>query len=211
MNKIGWICVQKAGSTSFRYLIRQYNIDFIHFVGDWEGHAYCFETNNIVGFQWLEKFPSFNKNDYGALYTIVRNPFDILISYYFHYYISPEFVIDNGWHNCNSIHEICSWRDFLSKYTDPNYSWHMPRMKQSLFSFLYDENWNLIIDRYFKLENISEINNYLSSIGVSESLPYLNISNKPENTKYYTSQDVKRLNNIWKKDLDYFGYEYTGQ
>jgi len=203
--------VQKAGSTSFRHLIREYKIDYINFVGDWEGHAYCFETNDIIGFQWLDKFPSFNKNDYDFFYTIVRNPFDILISYYFHYYIGPDYMIDNGWHNCNSIHNIDSWRDFLDKYIDSNYAWHMPRMKQSLFSFLYDEHWNLIINKYFKLENISEINNYLYSIGIPESLPCLNISNKPDNMKYYTSKDIQLLNKIWEKDLHYFEYEYTGQ
>lgn len=208
--KIGWICVQKTGSTSIRDLFTKYldKTNHIEFVSNMGGHAYCFETNDIFGFKWSHKFPSFDKDQYDKIYTVIRNPFDILISYYHHYSIFED-QCDRGWCGCNDYHQFSSWEEFLSKYLDQTFIWHMPRMKNSMFSFLYDKEWNLIIDKYFKLENILEINHFIRSLGINEDLPHTNISTKDSKQIYYTSKDIDKLNKIWSKDLKYFNYKYT--
>ena len=84
-------------------------------------------------------------------------------------------------------------------------------MKTSLFSFAYDENFELIIDEFFKLEEQDKLNEFLKSKGKS-SLPYteLNRTKKVEKyDRYYKPHHVDALNKIWKRDLEHFGYSYN--
>ena len=82
-------------------------------------------------------------------------------------------------------------------------------MKQSLFSFAYDEDWNFIPLKYFKYENLSELNGFIISKGGKE-LVITNKTNKPLHhyREYYDKEWVEKLNIIWKNDLQYFNYSF---
>jgi hypothetical protein len=83
-------------------------------------------------------------------------------------------------------------------------------MKKSMYSFAYDENGILIIDKFFKLENLETINQFLNERGLKE-LGKINITkNKPTDVKFYNPNQIKQLELIWENDLNYFGYEYNG-
>lgn len=193
----GFIRIPKTASTSLQYSLQNVsNIEVLE-------HGYCFEPKNVKGYWWNNGNLTFNKSKYTKLYTVVRNPFDLLVSYYFHNDGAT------GWGNCSEIHGFNNWVEFITAYIDPNFEWHIPRMKQSLFSFAYDEDWNFIPLKYFKYENLSELNDFIISKGGKE-LVITNKTNKPLHhyREYYDKEWVEKLNIIWKNDLQYFNYSF---
>jgi hypothetical protein len=111
----------------------------------------------------------------------------------------------------NQIHGFNSWWEFLDSYIDPNFEWHLPPMKKSLYSFAYDKDFNLIIDRFFKLEEKDELNKFLKSKGRGNlGFNKATVTKKIEKyDKYYKEHHIKSLNKIWEKDLKHFGYSYN--
>ena len=213
-----FIKIQKAAGTSLINYIASNGQGDIEMLD----HAYCYKLKNKnTGWMWSkENFPTFDKYVFNNIYALVRNPFDILVSYYFH--LSPnftrsvsawDFLGNDGWNHCNIIHGFKTWREFLDAYIDPNFEWHLPPMKKSMFSFIYDEDNNLIIDRYFKVENINELKTFFYQRGWKEPcvLPKTNSTTLRPLGKldfFYKPEDVKQLEKIWEKDLNYFNYSF---
>ena len=208
-NQIAFIGVPRCGTTSLLASISspknlKNNIILLD-------HGYCYETNFYDPYKMFWKyhdenikFKSFEEKEYKALYVIIRNPFDLLKSYY--YYTTP---MGRGWAGCNDICNFKSWEEFLESYIDPNFEWHLPPMKNSLFSMIYNKKGNLVIDRYFKLENSNNINNFLQYHNYPPLDKYA-VSNKKQKL-HYTPEQVDKLNKIWERDLKYFNYKYEGQ
>lgn len=211
-----FVRVQKCGSMSLKQscggIIQMLN------------HGYCYDIKqDVTGDIWLN-LPIWNKDKYDKLYALVRNPFDVLKSYYFHNHSTThkdnakskgQFSVDynriDGWMFVNQIHKFNSWWEFLDSYIDPNFEWHLPPMKKSLYSFAYDENFNLVIDDFFKLEEKEKLNKFLKSKGRgSLGFNKSTVTKKVEKyDRYYKPHHVDALNKIWEKDLKYFGYSYN--
>ena len=200
-----FVRIQKSGSTSLRHSLS--NNDKVSVLD----HSYCY---NVTYFDFnideikLEKktFRNFELNQYDNIYAVIRNPFDILISYYHHQHGAVGF--NEGWSFCNTIHNVKSWREFLDYYIDPNKPWHLPPMKRSMFSFARNGYGNLIIDDYFKIEESSKLENYVRSVG-GTSLGMMNKTAKrpkKDTREFYTDSDIKSLSKIWERDLDEFKY-----
>lgn len=204
--------IQKTAGTSLRGQIKRLentkimSLDHGYFYYPWNSKEE--EKKNWIdqGFNSPAYFdkPIYELDTYIA---VVRNPFDILVSYYYHgKYAGPKF---RGWANVNLIHNINSFSEFVDFYIDPNKPWHLPPMKTSMFSFIYDKDGKLFIDGFFKYENIHKLNQFLITLGLEE----LEHSNKTAYkikhfTEYYEPYQVEKLNKIWKKDLDYFNYSF---
>tara|TARA_X000001036_G_scaffold440137_1_gene494841 strand:- start:1973 stop:2626 length:654 start_codon:yes stop_codon:yes gene_type:complete len=211
-----FVRLQKCGSQSMKDSC-QGNLHMLN-------HGYCYDIKKkITGDIWLN-LPIWDKDKYEKLYALVRNPFDALKSYYFHNHSikhkltaknKAQFPVDynriDGWCFVNQIHEFNSWWDFLDSYIDPNFEWHLPPMKKSLYSFAYDKDFNLVIDRFFKLEEKDELNKFLKSKGM-RNLGYnkATVTQKVEKyNRYYKPHHVDALNKIWDRDLEYFEYSYN--
>jgi len=211
-----FVRVQKSGSMSLKQACGG-NLQMLN-------HGYSYDIKKkVTGDIWLN-LPIWNKDKYEKLYALVRNPFDVLKSYYFHNHSKKhkdtakskgQFSVDynriDGWMFVNQIHGFNSWWEFLDSYIDPNFEWHLPPMKKSLYSFAYDKDFNLIIDRFFKLEEKDELNKFLKSkgrgnLGFNKST----VTKKVEKyDRYYKPHHVDTLSKIWKRDLDHFGYSYN--
>ena len=211
-----FVRIQKCGSQSMKDSCGG-NLQMLN-------HGYSYDINKkITGDIWLN-LPIWDKNKYDNLYALVRNPFDVLKSYYFHNHSKKhkdtakskgQFSVDynriDGWMFVNQIHGFNSWWEFLDSYIDPNCEWHLPPMKKSLYSFAYDRDFNLIIDKFFKLEEQDELNTFLKSkgkrgIGFNKAT----VTHKVEKyDKYYKEHHIKSLNKIWENDLKHFGYSYN--
>jgi hypothetical protein len=200
-----FIRVQKSGSTSLQHSIwKSPTVKLIQ-------HSYTFDIGNIMtGLPGrTHGFPTFNRNEFDKLYTLVRNPFEILVSYYYHTHTNSNMI--DGWCNCNKVHGFTSWRHFLDSYLDPIFDWHLPPMKKSMYSFAYDINDNLIIDDYFKIEESNKLEKFIKYHG-GIPLEFRNkTKNKPKRslTDFYTDDDVDRLKELWKRDLNYFEYDFS--
>ena len=204
---IVFTAIQKTGTTSIKSLLKENNTPFIKILD----HGYLFNPFKNEedkkkywtgqGFKSkIDNSEAYYEND--THLTVVRNPFDILVSYHYHNW-------QYGWANVNRIHETYKWVDFVNHYLDPDKPWHLPPMKKSMFSFIYDKNDNMYIDGYFKLENIHKLNTFFLTL----NLPKLKNTNRTEYKvknyrDYYTTEQVKALSKLWEKDLDYFKYTF---
>lgn len=197
-----FIHIQKTGGTSLREAvkglkdIKVLKHGYMYEVSSYEKKKNPWHVNSM-------NIQDYRKDPFTRILTIIRNPFDLLVSYYKHSNFNSP-----GWGFCNKTHKIESWDDFLEKYMDPNFDWHLKAMQKSLYSFAYDKKWNFIPDEYFKLEEVGKLNDYLELKGGKR----LGISNKTEGKEdyktYYTSETVDKLNSIWEKDLKQFNYKF---
>jgi len=208
-----FITIQKtAGASLYKSLGKCKDIELIY-------NQYCYPVTINDSFNHFNNFKPFNKKNYNKIYTLVRNPFDNLISYFF-----AGIGTRLGWGFCHLYHDWCNpsssyktLRQFIDAYIDPAFDWHFPPMKRSMNSFIYDKNGNLIIDKYFKLENVHELNLFLEKHKCNP-LEHLNSNKEPllincrsNNYKLYNPSQVKKLEKIWEKDLNHFNYQYEGQ
>jgi len=90
-------------------------------------------------------------------FTCVRNPFDLLSSYYHHYIDSTKQKnwIDRGWANVNGFHGVNSFFQFIDYYCncEPE-EWHVPELNKNLFGQIFNSEGKSNLDYVIFLENI---------------------------------------------------------
>ena len=98
-----------------------------------------------------------NYKESKASFCVVRNPFDLLASYHFHYADNSKTKnwIDNGWANVNSYHNINSFEQFIDLYTsiDPE-DWHVPSLCRNLFGQIFCDEGKSTVDYALYQENL---------------------------------------------------------
>lgn len=111
-------------------------------------HGYSYDIGKkVTGDIWLN-LPIWNKDKYDKLYVLVRNPFDVLKSYYFHTHSKKhkdtakskgQFEVDynriDGWMFVNQIHGFNSWWEFLDSYIDSNFEWQFTTNEKKFIFF----------------------------------------------------------------------------
>ena len=205
---IWFTSIQKTGSTSLRDLFYKIEphigkakvLNHGYFYEPWE----CQEDKNKywLDFGWSDPVANKKVTPTDTIFAVVRNPFDIFASYYLHHKV-------DGWAKVKVVHNINSFDEFVDKYIDPDFKWHLPPMKRSMFSFAKDQNDQFLVDGFFKLEEADKLSNFVQSLGYS-GLPFKNKT--PHKTdhysKYYKPDQVDQLTKIWAKDLEKFNYTY---
>ena len=86
--------------------------------------------------------------------TIIRNPFDLLCSYY-HYgekLLPNNEYCHSGWASVNFTHQFKSFEEFINAYCDPEFKWHQPLFKQFLYSQLFNKDDDCVTEIIIKLE-----------------------------------------------------------
>lgn len=144
-------------------------------------------------------------------FTVIRNPFDLLVSYYEH----DGNGKDNGWGNCKTVHQIKSFEDFINKICDPNYNWHVESFKSSLFSQLYDDSNSICVHeaiRYEKLVESTEMfcNKHNLKYTNNNSYNFKSKNKKRDYKNYYNDYMINLVYNTYKKDFDKFSYDFHG-
>ena len=120
--------------------------------------------------------------------SFVRNPYDLVVS---------------AWHNKEQpftefvMKEVATRKNIISKYG-------------CQLDYLSDSRGNLMVDwigRYERLEKDWEKFCYLTKLG-SLPLKKLNSSWKQPYKEYYNERTYLAVTQLYKKDLDYFGYSF---
>lgn len=152
--------------------------------------------------------------------TIIRNPFDLLASYYHHGEKMTEGIEEythSGWGSCNFTHKFYSFEDFIRAYCDENFQWHVPLLKQFLFSQIFDGNGKCQVDliiRYEFMEKALKMINkyYKTNIFDVNYKKWINkTNNKKKNYKeYYTPELIELVKNKCRRELEHFGYTFNG-
>ena len=217
-----FIKIPNTNSTIFdnSFLNKPFNLDGYDDIIESLGHSWNYPTQ-IKGWRDWD-FPEqiqnvfrdvmeFSLNTDDRIITIVRNPFEMLFSY-FH----------NDWASCRThygfdtqSYTINDFQKFVDIYLDKSIVFHAPAFRNSLFSQLKDinGNWllndNSIVLRFEKLDD--DIKKLSNIIGI-EIIDSSDESEDVESYDWYESyrnDQIQKLTKLWKVDLDYFGYEFS--
>jgi hypothetical protein len=150
-----------------------------------------------------------------TVFTIVRNPFDLLVSMYtfgFPYW-PPRYASQRGqieW-------PFRSFRDFVYKLCKwDDYPWICPAQKKSLFFQLFDDEGNALPDHVIRQESLSQgLTRLLEIIGTPAEVPErrVNVSRQAEAVRYqdFYDDELKQLvERHFGGDLSVFGYAFEG-
>jgi hypothetical protein len=145
--------------------------------------------------------------------TIVRNPFELLFSY---------FNYDWAW--CRSSHNLPTenytkedFQNFVDIYLDDSIPFHAPSLRKSLFSQLKDKDGNWILKNDSIVMRFERLNEDIQIFSKITNIPITDYSDNAKNkankkpcnwNEAYRIDQIEKLNKLWKDDLDYFGYNF---
>lgn len=195
---------------------QQHNLLFIHIPKN--GGTSIIEHFNMSPhghFRW-DNHPNFN-NRFLYKFSVVRNPWDRILSNYTYSKLEKSF-----WHSSNGTSVYGPHPDyFLLKdktfsdciellYKNPKLFRHEGWSNQS--DYIIDNNNNIMVDRIIKFENIdNEIYDMVEKLNlkIQKNLPHINISKKSEFKKFFKKSEVEIVEEIYKKDIINFKYNFN--
>jgi hypothetical protein len=64
--------------------------------------------------------------------------------------------------------------------------------------------------KFFKLEDISKIDEFIASCGYQNKLSetFVNVTDRDHFIKYLNDKNISEINRLYKKDFELFGYGY---
>lgn len=198
------------------------------------GHSCCLDPNtpNIKKYWPIEKMPHTSclnnsrfKKDF--VFAMVRNPFDMLVSYYYH-------DSQSGWESCrlNSItrlhpqlangqkrkYDFSTFESFIHAFCDPDFLWHKPALKDFLFFQIFHNSGDAMIPFVGKYEYIDFCSNAFCNVIYGNSRSVL--AQEPVNTGlvrkskdyrvFYTDKMIEMINQKCALELEMFGYSFEG-
>lgn len=82
-------------------------------------------------------------------------------------------------------------------------------VKNKQYEYIYDKDKNLLVDFVGRFENIEEDWAFVTSkVGLKDNLVHLNKSNHKYYREVYTDKTAEIVYNLFKKDIDLFGYKF---
>ena len=168
------------------------------------------------------------KNNYKK-FTIVRNPWDLVVSFYFHLRkpLSQTELFSEG--NISYLNPVeasmnackMDFKSWVKIYYDP---YLRPRqIEETRFpypvSHFYKQldwitniNGEILVDKILKFEEPNEWKNYLKGLGLKDTNDLdvkLNSSKRRVDYKYYYDDEIKNIiGQYFKKDIDKFDYKF---
>ena len=147
-------------------------------------------------------------------FTLVRNPFDFLVSNWFYAKRHPN----HFWHevvmrdNMDMEMFIHLYFRTLANHKNPNVRPMGSNKVVTLLQYAQDLNGDLLIDFIGKLEQMdkSQKNIFTKLKQPSQIIPSINISPDKEKDyrKYYNKNSQELAQRLFKEDLEYFNYKY---
>ena len=143
-------------------------------------------------------------------FSVIRNPFDQLLSYYLHDAHGTN--KDDGWANINGYMGFKSFEEFIDFYCNCNYEeWHVPMLNVSLYSQLFDDNRKSLVDYVIRFEILCKGLKKIAKISGMNVFP-LSHRNKTgrrveENYKvYYNKSSIEKVKKKLEWDFEVFKY-----
>ncbi|MBT8196149.1 MAG: sulfotransferase family protein [Bacteroidia bacterium] len=140
-------------------------------------------------------------------FTIVRNPWDRLVSAY-HFLEKGGFEEnDKIWFEEN-LRQYRDFDDFVRNWLnrDTIWSWHHFRPQ---FSYILDDNMKVPLDFIGYIENINDdFDIVCNKLGVSNTLEKLNKSSHKDYREYYTDETRKLVEGVYAEDIKLLGYSF---
>jgi hypothetical protein len=128
-------------------------------------------------------------------FAIVRNPWDWQVSLY-------NYLLIDTYHPQHSL--VKSFGSF-----DKYIRWRCAEEVRFQKDFIYSEDGELLVDFVAKYERLDDdFKTICSRIGVSASLPKLNVSNTKPYRQFYNEETKELVRRTYEPDIKLFGYEF---
>jgi hypothetical protein len=128
-------------------------------------------------------------------FAIVRNPWDWQVSLY-------KFMLKDQSHPQHDLAK--SFKDF-----DEYIRWRCANEVRFQKDFIYSQDGELLVDFVGRFENIdADFKAICSRIGISTSLPKVNVSNSIPYRQYYNSETRELVRRAFDTDIKLFGYDF---
>ena len=139
------------------------------------------------------------EKNYGSYFSFafVRNPWDWQVSLY-------TYMLKNTTHYQNKlVKDLGSFEEYIR--------WRCAEQVRYQKDFIYSDKGELLVDFVGRFETLSkDFQKICSRIGISTTLPRVNVSSTASYKDYYTAETVELVNKIFKPDIDTFGYKFSG-
>ena len=144
-----------------------------------------------------EIIDAIGKEQFGSYFSFafVRNPWDWQVSLY-------KFMLKNTAHPQHTL--IKSMGNF------ENYiEWRCEKEVRLQKDFIYSVDGELLVDYVGRYENLhADFDEICSRIGITATLPRLNVSNTKPYQEFYNEQTKERVRRTFDADITLFGYEF---
>lgn len=218
--KLSLIHIPKSAGSYIRHLVYKDNPNFV----DTKLHG--FYGQNPACHKDSDKYVKLPKNaDYSKFpgienlefMAIIRNPFDLLFSYYSHCRMDTEKhnikVGYSGWMACNTIHGFNTFEEFIKAYCDPDFQWHMPIMKEFLFGQIFKKNGECVPKYIIRYERLDEGLGMVGHLYKPNTFRNKAVNKSPKILSYkeaYTEEMKQLVTEKCKKELQIFNYDFDG-
>lgn len=129
-------------------------------------------------------------------FAFIRNPFDRIVSLY--WYVKQNDPRDKWIYNFNNFTEFVYGIDEGIKGD-----------LRKLSDYICDDNGNILVDFLGRIENLAEDFKIVANkLNIEGNLSYHNTSKHKNYRDYYTKDTKKIIEQIFKDDLERFGYEF---
>ncbi len=152
----------------------------------------------------LEKIAQVGSNKWNKVYTftIVRNPWDKVVSH-FHYRIKT-----NQTNLKNKPIDFKDWVKLAYGSQDPFY-YDKPKMFMPQLNWITDEQGNILVDCICRFENLTEdFTNVCQIIGKNVTLPHVKASKRGNYREYYDDATIEIIAEWFRKDIEHFDYHF---
>ena len=174
------------------------------------GHR-SFKTPYFPCYAHLDAF-----NNAKLSFTVIRNPFDLLVSYYIH--DARGTGKDTGWADVNKFHNFKTFEEFIQFFCTCNAKdWHVPLLNENLFSQIFDGTNSIVIDYAIYYENLAQGLGELLKLVRNKKRNYklhmknINVSTTRSNRRYQEFYTPELRNLVEEKcqwELKTFNYFY---
>jgi len=141
-------------------------------------------------------------NDYFS-FSVVRNPWDRMVSLYFYYKNNNEY---SNYKIKNDIPSTFS--DFIYEFNEKKRNWYTIFYQQQA-DWLYDDEQNLLVNQICRFENYKEdVEKIFKKLNIKKKLLHERRSVHEHYKTYYNEETINIVKNLFEKDIILFGYEY---
>lgn len=135
-------------------------------------------------------------------FSIVRNPFDRVVSIYFFRMRTDQNGLADRHLSFNR------WVARVWGEQDPAYI-GAPELVMPALGWLTDEQGEVMVDRIARIETLDkEWSEIARVLGIDPALPFTNASLRPPYRSLFSAEARALVEDAFRADLDHFGYDY---
>jgi hypothetical protein len=143
-------------------------------------------------------------------FTIVRNPWDRLVSSYHFLRIGGFNDQDQRWFD-EELGRYRDFDDFVKSWLSEENSWKWPHFRPQ-YSYILEKHEKLDLDFIGLMENIEDDFSFIAErIGSGCSLAKLNQSEHEDYASYYSDETRDIVARVYRQDIDLLGYDFRNE